>query len=94
MTMHPWVRAFFFVLLSPIILPIILRAKYKWNKGFCRICKSGKFEIVAYDSDKFLSFKYRCTNCTNSYITVERHDAISDIELATKIRDSRIRKLV
>lgn len=82
-----------FIVLLPIFYILFFISRIKWNGGICRKCKSGRFVLIDYDSDRMFSNIYKCEHCENTLRNRYHHNELSKEDATIKIRDDKMKGL-
>lgn len=89
-------KTVYFAFLPIIILAYVFvfrRHIKKWNGGVCNKCKSHKWELSDYDSDRINKNIYSCKNCNSQLKTPIDFNEISESEAKMISRDNKLKSL-
>jgi|694.fasta_scaffold112809_4 ribosomal protein L40E len=82
-----------YIILSPVIIPILLINEVRWNKGVCRKCNSDRY-YLDFRPDKFINHHYVCKKCGYRFLSSRHRIQPSDNQLKTLIRGNKINKIL
>lgn len=82
-----------YIILSPVIIPILLINEVRWNKGVCRKCLSGRYDLD-FRPDRIINHQYVCKKCGHRFLSSRHRIQPSDYQLQTLIRENKINKIL
>ena len=66
----------------------------KWNNGICIKCKSDRYILTDYNSDRILSHYYSCESCGYRAKSYFHLDELNDSDTKRIIREQKLKKLL
>jgi len=82
------------ILLSPITVPYSIYLVRKWNGGICKKCKSDKYTLTDYDSDRIFQNTYTCDKCGYECRSFVEFNELSKEESIQKVRDYKLKGIL
>lgn len=82
-----------YLILSPIIIPILFINEVRWNDGVCRKCNSDRY-YLDFRPDKFINHHYVCGKCNHRFLSSRHRISPSDKELKSIVRNNKIKKIL